>query len=229
MLNFSAVWFVAPVIAYLIWFLLSQSMYNPSEMDINQLDSTIQSIKFDVYGSFKQTDQITFRHAKEINKISTKYIAIRSAVQMAAQDNTPVVLTDSDATSWASTKWDLWNLASSNKWPILSSVLSLHESHLFVVELERDLGGMIGTKSPLLTSDRPVLVPEMYFADFLFDLRNSSPVASKYFFAANYRVIESIAKVHRHPHVALHTLISNSWSTTLGGETCEWRSASQGS
>lgn len=165
---------------------------DPESQQTPSLDSTIKRIQCDVFNVSIPIDSplppknLNLQYDIRLLSAANLEETLRDVVN----DRLPYVLTDSVASKWKALKWNIWDLAASDKWPILKNVLSLEGDNVIVTETERDVGGMIGGISSM--HRRPTVIPEMYFADFLNDVRNST---NKLFYSTNYRVLESIAKV----------------------------------
>ena len=192
----------AALLAVVVYLALQQysTLLNEEDFIVNTpeqptLDSTIKQIQFDVFNVSSPLEPLlppkNLNHVYEVKELSGKNLeeTLRSVVE----NRLPYVITDSVASKWKALKWNIWDLATSSKWPILKNVLSINsDSSLFVTETERDLGGMLSSISSISARKSPDLISEMYFADFLNDVRSSG---NKLFYSTNYRVLEGLAKV----------------------------------
>ncbi len=184
-----------------------------SRQEISDLDTTIKIVKFSLRDVVDPFERIVTKNGNIYETIK-RFSDNRSptlTLQSVMKKRVPSIVVHSLLTEWPALRWDLWKLASQSKWPILSGVLALDQrprddnestfnSRVFVVHNERDTGGMLTIASAVLPPrPAPRVVPEMYFADLLVDLKNLSSAhgesKTRYFYSANYRVMESIAKV----------------------------------
>lgn len=159
------------------------------------LDSTIKAIQYNVFDVSSHIDAVVppknLNLQYDIKAVSGKNL--EESLRDVVNDRLPYVITDSVSSKWKALRWNIWDLAATSKWPILKNVLSIPaDRSVFVTETERDLGGMISGASTISSRRAPDVIPDMYFADFLNDVRNAT---NKLFYSTNYRVVESLAKV----------------------------------
>jgi hypothetical protein len=172
-----------------------------SETAAHSLERTIKQIKFeisDVKAVGSKVPKWSNDFDGNVTRLSAKTFDMLDELLLSVVDNNfPVIISNSVAVKWGALLWDLWDLALPEKWPVLNKVLTLDTkfsgSGIFVMNDEKSEGGTLGAKCNDCSSlESPLVIPEMYLADFLFDLKNNT---CKHFYSTNYRVVETIAKV----------------------------------
>ncbi len=187
-------------------FYLVMNEQNPADTSFetaaSSLERTIKHIKFKI-SSVKVVGKDSQKWNNEfvgnLSSLSAKTFDSLDEMLLSVVDNNfPIIISNSVAEQWQALHWDLWDLALPEKWPVLTKVLTIDTKYsgdtIFLMNHEKSEGGTLNTKCDDCSSlESPVVVPEMYLADFLFDLKNNT--RRKHFYSTNYRIVETIAKV----------------------------------
>lgn len=180
-------------LSFTIWWNGQHYLLDNPTSATNELDQTIHMIRFNISKVRRTTPRSSVNTEENFVKVySSHKQSMTESIRQIVEGEYPVILTNTIATKWKALKWDLWDLAVSSLWPILSNVLSLDHTEEFVLQNQREQSGMLG--GLIKNQSFPIVVNMMYLADFLNDLRNASCL---YFYSVNFRVFESLGKVHR--------------------------------
>lgn len=182
--------------SFIIWWNLQHYLLEDRTASTNELDQTIHLIRFNVSKITRTIPGIPASKGENLVKVyASQEETLTDSIRHIVEDEYPVILMNTVAAHWNALKWDLWDLAASSLWPVLSNVLSLEHTQEFLLQNQREHSGMI-IGDLMKNQTFPVAIDMMYLADFLNDLRNTSCL---YFYSVNFRVFESLAKVREQP------------------------------
>eukprot|EP01038_Epipyxis_sp_PR26KG_P008472 gene8472-11454_t len=173
-----------------------QKNYAKLQSKQNQLFERVNKLRYN-YDDI--THNISFQSFLKLNNKNSipslsinSQIALVETVKLVVNKRTPCMLTNL-AKTWSFSSWDIWSIAAID-WPILSNIISINRITKdkpvnFIIEEERDVGGMINFKSNNIPSNQEI-IPELFFVDFLLDMKN---YPNAYFYSTNYRIFEGVA------------------------------------